>query len=693
MSDDRFARAFAEALAEPPDDAKVAAQTGCLGAALEAGSRGWLVFPCGRDKRPLTAHGFKDASCAPNVVRQMWREHPGASVGIATGASGLVVIDLDCKNGAPGLDEWHKIKAKLGDSIEDTTLVETPSGGMHVYYRANGHKGGSTAGRLAEGIDTRADGGYVIGAGSPGYLYVDGHGPERLRKLPAILAERLAFARREPARGESAAPASNVIPEGTRDSVLASLAGTMRRRGMSHDEILGALKVTNEKRCRPPLSDAQVEKIARSVGRYEPGAAAREPASTAWPEPLAEAAYHGPIGELVRLWEPCNEADPAAMLVTMLVYVGCASGPWRHYPVGDDRHPPRLNAVIVGDSAAARKGMSVGPPNAAMGKVDTAWSMDCRAGGLSSGEGLIEHVRDRVEGYVGKGEDRHLAAIDPGVTDKRLLVSESEFGRTLTVMGRQDNTLSAVLRSFFDTGDARVMTRGQTKLRATDAHVCILGHITNEDLQTRLSDTDTVNGFANRFLWVCSRRQRLLPFGGRAADEDLAPAIARLKAAVRDASDPQFAGVVPFAAEARELWVDRYEALTVGEPGLVGVILARGAPLVVRLALIYALADRAQEIGLAHLQAALEVWRYCADSARYLFAGRMAVRDEDRLLDALDDAGTMDRTQIRVVFAGHRSRSALDAMLAKMADLGLIERVPSDSTGGRPRELWRRCVR
>ena len=480
------------ALSHPEQPAEAATGDSCLDAALEAAARGWHVFPCGANKRPLTPHGFKNATTSEDEIRRLWAEHPGASVGIATGASGLVVVDIDCKNGARGLDEWHELSAELGRTGDDTTLVDTPSGGMHVYYQANGHRVGSTASKLAPGIDTRAGGGYVIGAGSPGYLYVDGHGPERLRELPALLAERLAFARREPAEGQSAAPASDVIPEGRRDSELASLAGTMRRRGMSPDEILAALSVTNKKRCRPPLSDAQVEKIARSVGRYEAGAAAREPASTAWPEPLGAAAYYGPIGELVRLWEPHTEADPAAMLVTMLVSVGCAAGASRYYAVGDDRHPPRLNANVVGDSAAARKGMSAGPPTAAMGKIDTAFSMDCRASGLSSGEGLIEHVRDRVEGYVGRGEERHLGVIDPGVTDKRLLVSESEFGRTLTVMGRQDNTLSAVLRSLFDTGDARVMTRGQTKLRATGAHVCVLGHITNEELQARLSDTDTV---------------------------------------------------------------------------------------------------------------------------------------------------------------------------------------------------------
>lgn len=240
---------------------------GPLAVALEAAGRGWHVFPCGPDKRPLTAHGFKDASRDELTVRMMWTRFPDAAVGIATGASGLCVIDLDCKNGAPGLDNWHEIRRDLGPPAEDTMLVETPSGGMHVYYLANGHRVGCTTGKLAAGIDTRAEGGYVIAAGSPGYLYVDGHGPERLRALPALLAERLAFAPQA-----AAEPAADLIPEGQRDSVLASLAGTMRRRGMQPEEILAALTVANKTRCRPPLAQRQVEKIARSVGRYEPSA-------------------------------------------------------------------------------------------------------------------------------------------------------------------------------------------------------------------------------------------------------------------------------------------------------------------------------------------------------------------------------------------------------------------------------------
>ena len=268
-----------------------------LDVALECAARGWHVFPCGPDKRPLTRHGFKDASCDPAAVRALWEAHPAASVGIATGASRLVVVDLDCKKGARGLDEWRRLVAELGAQLEDTTLVDTPSGGNHVYYRANGHRVGSTAGKLAPGIDTRAEGGYVVGAGSPGYLYVEGHGPERLAALPAALGERLAYATAKPAAARPS-DSGEVIAEGRRDATLASLAGSMRRRGMTAEAIGAALRAENAARCRPPLPERDVARIAESVARYEP--APPLPVVAAGP-PLEDCTDSGNAARFVRL--------------------------------------------------------------------------------------------------------------------------------------------------------------------------------------------------------------------------------------------------------------------------------------------------------------------------------------------------------------------------------------------------------
>ena len=242
-----------------------------LDVALECAARGWHVFPVKANKQPCTAHGFKDATTDPARITELWGEFPYAGIGIATGASGLIVVDVDCKKDAPGYDSWHEIKSRVGDQAEDTTLVETPSGGLHVYYRANGHRFKNTAGSLAPGIDTRADGGYVVGAGSPGYEYVDDHGPERLGYMPEVLASWLEQAVSSERTETTTAGAA--IAEGTRNSTLASLAGTMRRRGIGEAAIEAALLAENEGRCRPPLPDREVRAIAHSVSTYEPAQA------------------------------------------------------------------------------------------------------------------------------------------------------------------------------------------------------------------------------------------------------------------------------------------------------------------------------------------------------------------------------------------------------------------------------------
>ena len=103
---------------------------------------------------------------------------------------------------------------------------------------------------------------------------------------------------------------------------------------------------------------------------------------------------------------------------------------------------------------------------------------------------------------------------DPGVTDKRLLVIESEFANVLKQIERQGNTLSVVGRQAWDGTTLGIMTKN-SPAKATDPHISIIGHITTEELKRCLSTTESANGFGNRFLWVAVKRSKLLPEGGR----------------------------------------------------------------------------------------------------------------------------------------------------------------------------------
>lgn len=133
-------------------------------AALWCAQRGWPVFPCAaKKKRPLTKHGFKDATCDKAQIVQWWTNTPNANIGIATGdGAGLVVLDIDPRNGG---DESLAALERVNGPLPSTLMAETGGGGRHFFLQLP--PGSSARCRVAaEGIDFKATGGYVIGAGS-----------------------------------------------------------------------------------------------------------------------------------------------------------------------------------------------------------------------------------------------------------------------------------------------------------------------------------------------------------------------------------------------------------------------------------------------------------------------------------------------------------------------------------------------
>jgi hypothetical protein len=221
-------------------------------------------------------------------------------------------------------------------------------------------------------------------------------------------------------------------------------------------------------------------------------AAVKSPTETAalWPE-MDAAAYYGLTGIVVETIAPHSEADPVAILIQFLTAAGNVLGRRCFYQIEGDRHSPNLFSVLVGASAKARKGTSWGRVRSIIEIAEAAWALDKVKGGLSSGEGFIYEVRDKVEKWCPK--DEVLQVLDPGVDDKRLLVMEPEFAGALAVMERHGNTLSPLIRKAWDGDKLRAMTKN-SPLSATGAHVSIIGHITEEELRARLTRTDAANG-------------------------------------------------------------------------------------------------------------------------------------------------------------------------------------------------------
>jgi hypothetical protein len=403
-----------------------------------------------------------------------------------------------------------------------------------------------------------------------------------------------------------------------------------------------------------------------------------------WPE-CHPAAFHGVVGKIVKVIEPQTESDPVALLVQLLVMAGNVIGRTAHFPVEADRHYANLYLCLVGKTSKARKGTSSRYPMRILREVDHAWGQRLESG-MSSGEGIIWAVRDKVEGIHPK--TNKPTTLDDGVADKRLCVLESEFARALKRTSDNGNTLSAVLRQAWDEGILRTLVSGRHKapIHATHCHISVVAHITAEELSGLLTQTDAVNGFANRFLWVCVKRTKLLPEGGLYPEQELEPLKDELAAAITNA---RRVGTMTRTDAAKALWRKVYEALAESKPGLVGAITARAEAQVLRLSCLYALLDNTDTVDVPHLLAALALWDYCEASARYLFGDELGDKLATSLHQMLQDHSPngLSRNEINNELGRHVARSDITKALKKLHELGLA-RCRMSKTRGRPKEIW-----
>lgn len=414
-----------------------------------------------------------------------------------------------------------------------------------------------------------------------------------------------------------------------------------------------------------------------------------------WPDPMSEEAYHGLAGDIVRTLEPHTEADPAALLIQFLVGVGNEIGRTAHFIAEADYHYLNLFGVLVGISSKGRKGTSWGHIRRLLAAIDPEFKNRIPSG-LSSGEGLIFAVRDPITKTVprkdklGKltGEYDNVVE-DEGVKDKRLLVYEGEYAQVLKMLSREGNTLSPVIRQAWDTGDLGSLTKNN-RVKASNAHISIIGHITKDELCRYLTETECGNGFGNRFLWLCVKRSKSLPEGGKIQQVDFAPLIRRLNEVITFASQ---VGEMKRDENARALWIEVYPDLSEGKPGLLGAMTGRGEAQVMRLACIYALLDLSVVIRVEHLRAALAVWGYVLASCKFIFGDSLGDPEADELLSAIRSSpmGLSQKEILHEVFQRNKTSKQVGSILNILLESGLIRRKvqqPEGFSGGRPTAIY-----
>lgn len=707
-----------------------------LDAALDLAAAGFRVFPLGaRRKTPATKHGLRDATTDPEQIRRWWAAMPSANVGAATGEP-ADVLDVDGPDGEATLSRLVDRYGPLPRTTEQRT-----GRGRQFFFAADPRLRNS-AGKIGLGIDVRAAGGYVVAPPSvhpTGARYAwtvrDGYAPWPEWLLEAQLREAREASQPPPppppaprrsgrygaAALDSAAARVAAAPEGTRNDTLnreahsvaqlaaggeldaaeaeTALLEAARAAGLPEAEARRTLDsafragTTKPRRAPEPRNIVPISSPAAPADvRIEPIV----PEPERWPEPLDEAAYYGILGELARLIAPHTEADPVAVLAHELVFFGSAVGHGPHFRIGASRHHAVENCILVGDTSKGRKGTAEAEARRPYQLLEDPWTGRL-ASGLSTGEGLLHAVRDAVEKEEpireGKGRNGRIVGTervvaDPGETDKRLVAVESEWGRVLRAMERDGSTLSSVIRQVYDCPHVAEVKTRSNPIRATDPHVSIVGHITREELLRYLDRTDQANGFANRFLYLLVRRSRELPNGGSLSDTDVRPIAARLGRVLETA---RAIGEMKRTRESQATWEAVYGPLSRARDGIVGGITNRAEAHVLRLSMVYALADGRNEIDVPHLEAALALWTYAEDSAEAIFGTSLGNPDADEILRNLAHAPEgLTRTELHACFGRNLPEPRLTMALDLLARRGLArgQREITPGQRGRPTERW-----
>ena len=382
------------------------------------------------------------------------------------------------------------------------------------------------------------------------------------------------------------------------------------------------------------------------------------------------ACLYGLIGDVARAGSEGTETNAVAIAANFMAYLSCAVGRGVYLPIGNTRHHARLFCLHIGRSGRGRKGDAVSLVlriDQALREMNEAFAPQIHRGGLSTREGLVALMHD---GYRQGRQDV------PAIEDKRLWVVESEFANVLHQGRRDGNTLSAALRDCWDGVDLKPATKSN-RLYASDPHVCLSGAISPGELTSLMSARDLTNGFANRFLMIWAERSRMLPFPKetpQAVVEHLARRTLEVLAFVRaDRHGERDHLRMELSPQAQ--W--RYAQLYRGElnddlgDGVVGALLERRAPMLLRLAMLMALADLQTCIDAPHIDAAMAWIRHATVSVRFVFvsaaeeAKLAQVRElSNRVLAFLRERGQATRSQISAeCFRGKVPKARIDASL------------------------------
>ena len=390
----------------------------------------------------------------------------------------------------------------------------------------------------------------------------------------------------------------------------------------------------------------------------------------------------GEVGVILNALHPIVESNKEALLVQLITLFGNCIGRTAYFTAAADKHYTNLFTIIVGQSSRGRKGQSLNMVKSLFVDACPEWANHCIKKGLSSGEGLIAHIKDKDNDNILTAE---LPFLENPVRadDKRLLITESEFSSVLKMTQREGNILSQVLRDAWDGVRLETMTKN-SPLCATDPMVSMVGHITIAELIRFLNSTEIANGLGNRCVFIKAASDKKLPNPEPLAADLKKYFVNYLVSVVGRAKD---IGRMDFDQKAANYWFQLYNKISSNDSSIVGTLTARQEAQIRRLAMIIALINGKSVIDFDSLIFAEKIFDYSIETLKEIYGESMGDPLTDKILDLLRSSDNgLSRSSISEKLNKNYHKGNIECSLKILESQGLISRKKIE-TAGRPTEI------
>lgn len=415
---------------------------------------------------------------------------------------------------------------------------------------------------------------------------------------------------------------------------------------------------------------------------------------------LDDKALYGPAGLIARAGF-YTSVEPAALIASFLT---CAGSHFTRTSLRmeGESHSPQLFSVLVGSrlirKAAfdhARKFFAVSDGatesipsrSRAAKRKNTSTPLNVESWELQQCDDFLDAIAARSDGNE---QGLRVVQNDAEDTDEigSKLISVTDFQSTLLAT-RHRNQLASMMCAAWDNEGAKLFTHRQKRISISKTNVCLLGQISLEDLRAAMPTDSRLSGLTSRILWVCLRRtvDSFEQANGKHANIDQA-LIANLSSQLAEAIN-NAPSCISLSPKSKVLWYEINEQLLSQEaPGVMGIIMGRSDSHVLRLAALYCLLDNSRNVLPCHLEAAMALWNYCKESARFIFAESKTGEMAQRVLNVLK-TGAKTQTQLHEAFSRHVTAKELAYALTELESKGLARSCRSGAQGkGRPAITW-----